>query len=302
MKPAVISVSTPSSSRLRADMALFIAAIVWGTGFAAQRVAAIHIGVFLFNGIRFLIGAIVLLLLLRFRARTKRQDLPWILLAGSLLFIAGALQQEGLRTTTASNAGFITSFYTILVPLVLWAGWRKPAGLRIWAAAAIAITGNLLLSLGGYSKPAIGDVFELVGALMWAFHIIVITNQANRSNPLQFNMSQLLVAGLLNMMVSFVFEGVSSFGGVTPILWVIVYSGLVPVGIGYTLQIVGQKNAPPADAALILSLEAVFGAISGFIFLGETLAFVQIVGCILIFLGIVLSQYAGLHGSHSRDH
>ena len=292
---SIISPSRVSTTdRIRADLALLLAATVWGTGFAAQRVAAAHIGIFLFNGIRFLIGALVMLMVLRFRLKIQRQQLPWVLLAGGLLFCAGSFQQAGLQTTTASNAGFITGLYTILVPIVLLVGWRKQVDRRVWAAAAIAVAGSLFLSLGGYSRPVIGDLLELGGALMWAFHIIVITRLANLMNPIQFNFSQLFVGGMLNLTASFLFEGYASFGAISPIIFVVLYSGLIPVGIGFTLQVVGQKHAPPADAALIMSMEAVFGAISGFIFLGETMAWVQILGCSMIFGAIILSQYAVL--------
>ncbi len=292
--PYLISRAAPSSVRLRADLALLFAAVVWGTGFAAQRLAAAHIGIFFFNGIRFLIGAMVLLLILKFRLRIERRYLPWVFLAGGLLFCAGSFQQAGMLTTTASNAGFITGLYTILVPIVLFVGWRRRVNRRIWLAAGIAVGGSLLLSLGGFSKPAVGDLLELAGALMWAFHIIVITHLANRIDPIQFNAGQLLVGGALNVLASLIFEGTYSFGSMLPIFWVVLYSGLIPVGIGFTLQVIGQKHAPPSDAALIMSMEAVFGAISGLIFLGETLAWVQIFGCALIFGAILLSQYAGL--------
>ena len=278
------------NARLRADLALFAASIVWGTGFAVQRVTAVHIGVFLFNGIRFFIGALFLLVLLRFRLKIERKEIPWVVLAGALLFTAGGFQQAGLRTTSAANAGFITGLYTILVPIVLWAGFGRKINSKVWIAAGIAVCGNLLLSLGADLKFATGDLLELVGALLWSFHIIVITRQAKRMEAFQLNAAQLLVAGLLNLAAGLLFEG-NSMNGLPSVAWLILYSGLVPVGIGFTLQVVGQKKAPPSDAALIMSMEAVFGALSGFIFLGERLAALQILGCGLIFGAILLSQY-----------
>jgi drug/metabolite transporter (DMT)-like permease len=292
MKPAAITPPlTSSKTRLRSDLALLVAAMVWGTGFAVQRIAAAHTGVFVFNGLRFLLGALVLLVFLKFRITIKRKDLIWVMAAGGLLYCGSALQQAGLGTTSAANAGFITGLYTILVPIILWIGWRRRVSSKIWMAAGIAVVGNLLLSLGGAFKPAPGDILELAGALMWALHIIVITRQASQMDPVQLSLGQLLVAGILNLITSVFFEG-STYAGLPAVVWVIVYSGLVPVGIGYTLQVIGQKHAPPSDAALILSLEAVFGALSGFILLGEGLTLLQVGGCALIFSAIVLSQYS----------
>ena len=291
MKPAALTTSLFSNkTRLRSDLALLVAAMVWGTGFAVQRIAAAHTGVFIFNGLRFLLGALVLLIFLKFRVKIKRADLTWVLLAGSLLYLGSALQQAGLSTTSAANAGFITGLYTILVPIILWAGWRHHISSRIWIAAGIAVIGNLMLSLGGAFRPAPGDILELIGALLWALHIIVITRQASRMDPVSFSFGQMLVAGTLNLLTSVIFEQ-STYGGLPVVVWVIIYSGLIPVGIGFTLQVIGQKHAPPSDAALILSLEAVFGALSGFIFLGEGLTLVQVGGCALIFGAILLSQF-----------
>jgi drug/metabolite transporter (DMT)-like permease len=290
MKPVAIPTPlTTNPTRLRADLALLLAAMVWGTGFAVQRIAAAHTGVFVFNGLRFLLGALVLLLLLKFRINVRSKDLIWVLAAGSLLYLGSGLQQAGLRTTTAANAGFITGLYTILVPMILWIGWRKRVNGRVWIAAGIAVTGNLLLSLGGAFRPAPGDLLELAGAVMWALHIIVITRQANRMDPVQFSFGQLLDGGTLNLITGLIFER-STFAGLPAVSWVIVYSGLIPVGIGYTLQVIGQRHAPPSDAALILSLEAVFGALSGFLLLGEGLTPLQLGGCALIFGAILLSQ------------
>jgi drug/metabolite transporter (DMT)-like permease len=292
MEPAALSNPLLSNrTRLRSDLALLLAAVVWGTGFAVQRIAAAHTGAFVFNGLRFLLGALVLLVFLRFRVQINKKDLVWVLVAGCLLYLGSALQQAGLSTTSAANAGFITGLYTILVPIILWIGWRKRLSSRVWMAAAIAVIGNLLLSLGGAFQPAPGDLLELAGALMWALHIIVITRKASQMDPVTFSFGQLLVAGVLNLVTSLAFER-STYVGLPPVIWVIVYSGLIPVGLGFTLQVIGQKNAPPSDAALILSLEAVFGALSGFLLLGEGLTLVQTGGCALIFGAILLSQYS----------
>lgn len=281
---------TGKNARVSADLALFCAALVWGTGFAIQRIAAQHLGVFFFNGFRFLLGSFVLLALIRFKLHIEKKDFPWVLLAGALLFTAGGLQQAGLRTTNAANAGFITGLYTLLVPIILWAFFKKKISPLIWVAAAVAVFGNLLLSLGKHFQINPGDYLEFAGAILWAVHIIVINRQADHMDALQLNTGQLIVAGILNLIAGLIFEP-QSIAGFSSVYWTILYSGLLPVGLGFTLQVIGQKHAPPADAALIMSMEAVFGAIFGFLILGETLTFLQIFGCALIFGAIVLSQY-----------
>jgi drug/metabolite transporter (DMT)-like permease len=275
--------------RLKSDLILLLVALIWGSAFAVQRVAAEHLGPFLFNGLRFMVGVIVLLPLARFKVNYDRRYQKWIALAGGLLFAASALQQAGLASTTAGNAGFITGMYVVLVPLVLVLGLRQRITWVSWVAALAATLGALLLSTGGELRLNPGDLLELTGALAWAFHVILVGWLARRTEVIGFVILQNLVAGLLNLAAAGLFDR-ATLPGIVPAIWAVVYTGVFSIGLGFFLQALAQRHAPPADAALILSLEAVFAAIFGYLFLDERLSLVQLLGCGLILAAILWVQ------------
>ena len=184
---------TPERLRLKADLTLLLVALVWGSAFVAQRVAALSMGVYLFNGLRFLLGVLVLLpLALRTRrdAAGFRASLPGMLLAGLLLFGGTSLQQLGLRYTTAANAGFITGLYVVLVPLLLALLWRQPPRQAVWLAAILSAVGLFLLSTGGSFSLKIGDALELAGAFLWAFHVLCIGWLVQRAEVIHISVVQ----------------------------------------------------------------------------------------------------------------
>lgn len=296
-------------SRLRADFVLLMVALIWGSAFAVQRVAAQYFDAFTFNGLRFLLGGVVLLPFSQLNPFAKNNlgkhrmtakiDRPrWqildrkstlnILLAGGLLFGAAGLQQVGLETTTAGNAGFITTLYVVLVPIILTIFWGERIHWIPWLGAGMAIVGSLLLSTGGKLQLAAGDAFELAGAVLWALHLIVISRVVKFLDVLTFSSGQYLVAGGLNLLVSFLLQ--MSMGGLALGWWTIIYIGLISTTLGFTLQVFGQKYAPPTDTAIILSMEAVFAALAGFIFLRETMELIQILGCGLILVAVLVIQ------------
>ena len=287
--------------RLKADLSLFFISIIWGSAFVAQRVAGQLGSVYLFNGVRYILAGLVVLPFAFQPVRASRLDgrvtglilgLPrdqfkWMSIAGFLLFLAAALQQVGIVYTTAGNAGFITSLYVVLVPLVLLAGWReKPHWLSV-VAVVLAGVGAYLLSTGGRFQVQKGDALELVGALFWAVHVVVLGKFASRFEPISFSVGQLLICGLLNLILGlFVEQPVFSWalaGGA-------IYTAVLSLGLCYTLQVWAQRHTPPSDAALILSLESVFAVLSGWLLLGEQLGSIQVLGCVLIFIAVALSQ------------
>jgi drug/metabolite transporter (DMT)-like permease len=287
--------------RLKADLTLLIVSIIWGSAFVAQRVAGQMGSVYLFNGARYLLAAIVVL---PFALRVGRNSSPtnqlsnltypkeqykWMLAAGFLLFIASALQQLGVVYTTAGNAGFITSLYVVLVPVVLFIVWRERVHWISIIAVILAGAGAFLLSTRGRFEIHAGDVIELVGALFWTFHVIILGKYASKFESMSFSVGQLLVCGLLNLgMGIFAKESMPlNF----PILGAILYTAFFSLGLCYTLQVWAQRHTPPADAALILSLESVFAVISGWWLLNEKLAGIQIFGCVLIFVAVLPSQF-----------
>jgi drug/metabolite transporter (DMT)-like permease len=293
--------SDPVKARLKADLILLLVAVVWGSAFVAQRVAALNMGVSLFNGLRFLLGALVLLpLALRPRQAggSTLRYLPGMTLAGLLLFGGTSLQQLGLRYTTAANAGFITGLYVVLVPLLLALGWRQPPRRAVWLATLLSAAGLFLLSTGGSFSLALGDALELGGAFLWAFHVLCIGWLVQRADVLHLAVVQYALCGLLSLGLSFALES-SSLAQVSGAWWTVIYTGVLSIGLGYTLQGVGQKVAPPADAAILLSLEAVFAALAGWVFLDERLSFVQLLGCTLMLAGMLLAQVPQLFRNRS---
>lgn len=295
--------------RVKADLTLLFVSIVWGSAFVAQRVAGQMGSVYLFNGARYLLAALVVLpFVLRARrtegsvAALPRDQVQWMFIAGFFLFLGSALQQAGLVYTTAGNAGFITSLYVVLVPIVLFLIWRERFHWLAIVAVGMAGVGAFLLSTGGRFVVQRGDALELAGALFWTLHVIILGKYAARFESMSFSVGQLVVCGLLNLGIGLVVEPVLSFNG--SLLFAIVYTAVFSLGLCYTLQIWAQKHTPPADAALILSLESVFAVLSGWILLRETLTIVQVAGCVLIFSAVLLSQFKEwtLRGTIDREH
>ena len=286
-----------TSKTLKAEMLLLLAAIIWGFAFVAQRVGMDHVGPFTYNGVRFMLGALSLLPLLWLGRRSAAPISPggWRpilgggLLAGLILFAGASLQQVGIVYTTAGKAGFITGLYVVIVPLLglLW-GHRTPWS--TWIGAALALAGLYLLTLTDDLTLAEGDGLVLIGALFWAAHVLVIGWLSGRHiEPVLLACLQFVVCAVLSLATAAATETVTLaglWGGAMPIL----YGGLLSVGVAYTLQVVAQRDAPPAHAAIILSLETVFAALGGWLLLNEILSGRGLIGCTLMFAGMLLSQ------------
>ncbi|HGY5295512.1 TPA: DMT family transporter [Aeromonas salmonicida] len=281
---------------MRSNMMLLMAAAIWGLGFVAQRLGMDHMGPYTFNGLRFLLGAASLLPLLWWlksrqpsgQSEDRRLLLTGGLLAGAVLFSAASLQQVGLLYTTAAKAGFITGLYIILVP-VIGLALRHKTGTNTWVGALIAMAGLYYLSVTEDFTIGYGDLLQVAGALFWAIHLLVLDHYSSRVAPIRLASVQFLVCGLLSLAVAFTIEMPTISGAVAG--WqALLYAGLVSVGVGYTLQVVGQRGAHPAHAAIILSLETVFAAIGGVLLLGEIVDERAIVGCALMLAGMLISQ------------
>ena len=281
----------------RADFLLMVAAVIWGSAFVAQRVGMSHVGPLTFNGIRFALGAMVLLPLTRRRdpepevegsPAQHRMGWPTVrggALAGLVLFVAATLQQVGLVYTTAGKAGFITGLYVIIVPL-LGLLWGHRPGWGGWLGAGLATVGLYLLSVTGTFTFAPGDLWELFGALFWAIHVLLLSWLSPRMDGIRLACAQYVVCSLLSLIVAGFTEAITRdglHGALIPIL----YGGILSVGVAYTLQVVAQRDAPATHAAIILSLEAVFAALAGWLILDEMLSLRGLIGCILMFSGML---------------
>jgi drug/metabolite transporter (DMT)-like permease len=286
---------TPDLVRLRADLILLAVALIWGTAFVAQRVAAQRLDAFTFNGLRFLLAGSVILPFSRNWRKIDRRSLLLIIFVGCVLFVASFFQQIGLKTTSAGNAGFITSLYIVLVPLLLLIIWRKKVTWLTWLAALLAAAGAFLLSSTGRLQFAAGDGFELLGALFWAVHVIMVGRSMQKLDLFQFSAGQNLVAGFLSLIMSFS-TGAPSLQAVSATWFPLLYTGILSIGVGYTLQAYAQRHAPASDAAIIMGTEAVFAALFGFIILGEILTLRQLCGCGLILAAMTMVQIKAYNG------
>lgn len=288
------------SHALRADLLMLITAMIWGSAFVAQRLGMDSIGPFLYSGLRFGLAALILLPVLRWlEARSSnstrvpqvplnRQLLRGGVLMGLALALGINLQQVGLLFTSVTNSGFITGLYVIIVPLLgLFIGHKT--GLGIWLGASLAVVGMFLLSVGDGFVVASGDWLQLAGAFVWGVHVLLVGFFAGRHDPLRLALVQFITCAVISLLLALIFEEIQwqSIIAAGP---AILYGGVFGVAIGFTLQVVAQKDAIASHAAIILSLEAVFAAIAGALLLGETLELRGYFGCALMFAGMLLAQ------------
>lgn len=278
------------TDRIKSDLILLVSAVVFGGGFVAQRLASEHLGFFAFNGVRFVLGGLVMLPFVLKRLLHKPGNLLWILPAGVILYGGSALQQAGIATTSAGTAGFITGIYVVLVPVMMTLFWKYKTKPVIWFAALAALAGTYLLSTGGAALTfSTGNLLVLAGSLIWAMHVIVIGFAATKVDVYVFSVGQFLFCGALHLLSS-LFVNPPTILAIQQSFFSILYAGLGSAAIGFTLQAVGQRKAPAADAALILSLESVFAAIFGALFLREKMDLIQILGCVIIMVAIIVAQ------------
>ena len=280
---------------------LILTAFIWGTAFVAQSVGMDFLEPFTFNGVRSLIGGIVLLpcifLIRRINARSgeaekaegTRKDLVLGgILCGLLLFAASSLQQIGIVYTTAGKAGFITAFYIVIVP-VLGIFLHKRIGWKVWAAVVMALAGLYFLCMTEELTVGKGDLYIFLCALIFSVHILVIDHFSPRVDGVKMSCIQFFTCGIVSLIPMFAWEtpGVDNLlAGWMPLL----YAGVLSCGVAYTLQVVGQKNVNPAVASLILSLESCFSVLAGWLILGEKLTMREFAGCVLMFAAIILAQ------------
>ncbi len=278
---------------VKSNLLLLLAAFFWGTTFVAQRIGMDALGPLAFTGIRFSLGTLVLIPFL-FRRRRRRGNLArrWSLagmaLAGLVLCLGINLQQFGLVYTTAANAAFITSLYVVIVPFLglLLGHVPGPGG---WLGALVAVVGLYFLSVPRGLSLAPGDGLVLLSAVVWAVHVIVIAWLSPRMDSYVLAAGQFSVCAVVSLAGALLFEPIP-LAGVAAAAIPLLYGGLLSVGAGFTLQVVAQRRSPPTHVAVIMSLEAVFGAVGGWLVLREILSGRQILGCVLMLAGGLVTQ------------
>jgi len=287
----------------RSNALLLITAAIWGFAFVAQRVGMEYLGPFTFNAARFILGSLSLLPLL-FISRDQRPAseniIPrpgWKLVvfggfsAGFMLFMGMSLQQVGLVYTTAGKAGFITSLYVVIVP-ILALFWKQSTNPGTWFGAILAAIGLYFLSVTQRFTIEFGDLLVFFCAFFWAGQVLIIGWLSPRIQSVKLAFTQFVVCSALSLMVAVVFEDIS-WDALVRAIWPILYGGVLSSGVAFTFQVMAQRNTHPAHASIIMSLEAVFAAIGGWLILNEILSMRGLMGCGLMLGGMLLSQLWG---------
>ncbi len=213
-----------------------------------------------------------------------------VLMLGLLLALGAVFQQIGITGTTVTNAGFLTALYVPLVPLISWLIMRARPHWSVWPASAGCLVGTWMLSGAGTLSLSVGDAWVIASSLFWALHVIFVGRVADRlAAPFLVACGQFLVAGVVCMIWA-AFTETISLAALREATLPILYTGIISVGFAYTGQVVAQRYADAADAAIILSAETLFAALFGFLLMGDRLGAMGATGCALIFVCIIAVQ------------
>ena len=285
-------------TRTQANLLLLFVALVWGSAFVAQAHANAGVAPYTFTGIRFLLGACLVAplawrdyrIVSRRESPPVRRDVLGVVVLGLLLTLGAVFQQIGLTGTTVTNAGFLTALYVPLVPLLSWMILRARPHWSVWPTSAGCLLGTWMLSGAGHVAIGTGDLWVIASSVFWALHVLLVGRVAERfAAPFLVAAGQFVVCGVASLGWALLTETITLEGirlATVPIL----YTGILSVGFAYTGQVVGQRYADAADAAIILSAETLFAAMFGFLLMGDRLNSVGIAGCVLIFACILAVQ------------
>ena len=286
---------TGMKKNIKGSIMLLLTAIIWGFAFVAQSVGINSTGPFAFNGIRNIIGGLVLIpvILIINKGHLKqvltRDAVIGGLCCGACLFVASTFQQWGIVLSTVGKASFITALYVVIVPIMgVFIG--KKVSIRVWIGVALSLAGLYLLCMTDSFTIGAGDIYLLICAACFSIHILVIDYFSPKADGVVISCIQFFVAGILCLIVMAFTEN-TTWEKIYAGRYAILYAGVLSCGVAYTLQVVYQKDVEPTAASLILCLESVFGAIGGWLLLGQKLSAREIAGCALMFLAIVLAQF-----------
>ncbi|XPV76436.1 MAG: DMT family transporter [Desulfovibrio sp.] len=289
-----------NTQSLRADFLLLVTATIWGSAFVAQRMGMDHIGPLTFNAVRFALGAASLIPLILFmqsrrpagiNTATPKQLMRNGGLMGLALFFGASFQQWGVVYTTAGKAGFITGLYVVLVP-IMGLCFKHATNKQTWIGAGLAVAGMYLLSVTDSFTLEFGDLLVLVSAFFWAGHVLLVgftSPGIDSTDAVKLASVQFACCAILSGLSALVLETIT-LSGIIAASGPILFGGLCSVGIAYTLQVIAQHDAPPAHAAIILSLEAVFAVLAGWLILDETMTLRALLGCGIMLVGMLISQ------------
>ena len=314
---------------MRSNFLLTLTALIWGTAFVAQSVGMDYVGPFTFLASRNFIAVIVLLPLIKIMSSGKKKDPDRILketasgkvmspadgnvngyakdtsehdenakgtkflviggiACGTILCIASSFQQVGIAHTTVGKAGFLTAMYILIVPL-LGLFVKKKVPLKVWISVAIAIAGLYLLCMTESLRLSFGDTMVIICAFCYSLHILVIDYFSPHVDGVKLSCIQFLTCGILSLIMALIFESPSISSLI--LAWMpILYAGALSSGVGYTLQVVAQKDTDPVIASLLMSLESAFALLAGWVILGQRLSSKELFGCLLMFAAIMLAQ------------
>lgn len=291
------------SKKMKGNILLLLTAFIWGSAFVAQKAGMDYIEPFTFNGIRCLIGAVVLIPVILFFAKDdpvsdetsedekkthKKNLLVGGLCCGIIIFVASSLQQYGLLYTTAGKSGFITALYVVLTP-ICGLFLKKKIRPITWMCVMMALFGLYLLCFKAGEPLNLGDIITFFSALGFTLHILVIDYFSPKVNGVKMSCLQFLVAGIISMPMAFIFENIV-WANVFQCWLPILYAGVLSCGVAYTLQIIAQKDTDPMVTSLLMSMESVFAVVSGAIVLHEMMSLKELLGCAIMLAAIIIVQ------------
>ncbi len=287
--------------QIKSSLILLLTATIWGVAFVAQSVGMEYIGPFTFNAIRCVLGGLVLIpviLVLKKKKETgaenqEKEDKKTLwaggIACGVILCIASNLQQFGIMEASVGKSGFFTALYIVMIPVIGIFIGKRP-GIKLWFCVALAVVGMYLLCMkdGSFTIER-ADIMLLLCALAFSFHILVVDYYSPKVDGVKMSCIQFFVCGVLSA-VGMLFTETPDISNIQAAWLPLLYAGLLSCGVGYTLQIVGQKGINPVIASLIMSLESVISALAGWVILGQVLSPKEILGCVLMFVAIIITQ------------
>lgn len=296
------------NKKLFASLAVLSAALIWGISFTAQKSAMSYLTPLVFTSMRSLLGALTLIPVIVIADRFRGETVFWWgsaktcaarkkLVTGGIfcgIFLAGGLifQQSGMISTPAGKSGFLTALYIIIVPVLGALFFKRKTGLRVWLACFAALAGTYLLCTSTTADSSFdsGDILVIICAVIFSLHLLVIDKYAPETDCIRLSCIQFLTAGVIAFVISLTDMQSWSTEALYAALWMIVYCGVMASGVGFTLQIIGQKYLAPATAALLMSMESVFSLIASWLILKEHLSGGEMLGCAIIFFAVIIAQ------------